>query len=148
VGKWSASILRHRFVAPLRKAFANTDIDIADVSIVNPDGTTSVVHTTQNHPFWNATTHTWSPAADLRPGDQLLTLTRGVSRRRRDPGRRLVGRPLRRNGARLVGTRRVSRPVRNVDCPGADVAPASCPPESSTTSPGNDRQRGLSRSFM
>jgi hypothetical protein len=58
---------------PVVTLFANTDIDMADVTIVDADGTTAVVHTTQNHPFWNATTHAWTPAADLRPGDHLLT---------------------------------------------------------------------------
>ena len=34
---------------------------------------TTVVHTTAHHPFWNETTNSWINAADLTPGDQLLT---------------------------------------------------------------------------
>ncbi|MEV8517869.1 LamG-like jellyroll fold domain-containing protein [Dactylosporangium sp. NPDC051484] len=35
--------------------------------------TTTVLHTTQHHPFWNRTTNTWVNAADLKPGDELKT---------------------------------------------------------------------------
>jgi hypothetical protein len=34
-------------------------------------GQESVVHTTQNHPFWDATTQRWTIAGALRPGDAL-----------------------------------------------------------------------------
>ncbi|WP_432836895.1 polymorphic toxin-type HINT domain-containing protein [Dactylosporangium sp. CA-092794] len=36
-------------------------------------GTTTVLHTTQHHPFWNRTTGEWVNAADLKPGDALKT---------------------------------------------------------------------------
>jgi hypothetical protein len=35
--------------------------------------TTTVLHTTQHHPFWNRTTSEWVNAAELKPGDQLKT---------------------------------------------------------------------------
>nr|BFE65696.1 hypothetical protein GCM10020063_102220 [Dactylosporangium thailandense] len=35
--------------------------------------TTTVLHTTQHHPFWNRTTNTWVNAAELKPGDELKT---------------------------------------------------------------------------
>ncbi|WP_432978319.1 LamG-like jellyroll fold domain-containing protein [Dactylosporangium sp. CA-233914] len=35
--------------------------------------TTTVLHTTQHHPFWNRTTNEWSNAVDLKPGDELKT---------------------------------------------------------------------------
>jgi Pretoxin HINT domain len=31
------------------------------------------VHTTQNHPFWNATAGAWTAAGNLLPGDELRT---------------------------------------------------------------------------
>jgi hypothetical protein len=36
-------------------------------------GATTVLHTTQHHPFWDRTTNTWVNAADLEPGDELKT---------------------------------------------------------------------------
>lgn len=35
--------------------------------------TTTVLHTTQHHPFWDRTTSTWVNAADLKPGTELKT---------------------------------------------------------------------------
>ncbi|MGE5827666.1 MAG: polymorphic toxin-type HINT domain-containing protein, partial [Micromonosporaceae bacterium] len=58
---------------PVVSLFANRDVDLADVTVVNPDGTTAALHTTQNHPFWNATVGAWTEAGDLRPGDGLQT---------------------------------------------------------------------------
>ena len=54
------------------------DLDLADVTIIRPDGSNSVVHTTQNHPFWNATSQAWTDAAKLRPGDHLRTPDGGL----------------------------------------------------------------------
>jgi RHS repeat-associated protein len=48
----------------------NTDTDLADVIVANK-GRENVVHTTQNHPFWDATTQRWTRTGDLRPGDAL-----------------------------------------------------------------------------
>jgi hypothetical protein len=39
----------------------------------NESGVTTVVHTTQHHPFWDATGQQWVDAAELRPGNLLLT---------------------------------------------------------------------------
>ncbi|NJC69862.1 hypothetical protein HC031_09040 [Planosporangium thailandense] len=49
----------------------NHDADLADVTVAAADGTQAVLHTTQNHPFWDATTQQWTSAATLRPGDTL-----------------------------------------------------------------------------
>ncbi|WP_157545302.1 polymorphic toxin type 30 domain-containing protein [Hamadaea tsunoensis] len=50
----------------------NHDWDLADVTVKNlKSGQTTVLHTTWNHPFWNADLGTWSQAADLKPGDHL-----------------------------------------------------------------------------
>ncbi|MFJ7967103.1 ricin-type beta-trefoil lectin domain protein [Streptomyces sp. NPDC096324] len=51
----------------------NHDKDLLDVTVRDKDGHTATVHTTANHPFWNATTHTWKPAGELHHGDALNT---------------------------------------------------------------------------
>ena len=38
-----------------------------------------MVHTTTEHPFWDATTGQWTLAGDLRPGDQLTTTAPGTT---------------------------------------------------------------------
>jgi hypothetical protein len=49
----------------------NQDTDLADVTITTADGQTTVLHTTQHHPFWDDTTKQWADAADLQTGHQL-----------------------------------------------------------------------------
>lgn len=49
----------------------NTDSDQADVTVVDGDGTVSVLRTTQHHPFWAGSRGAWVQAADLRPGELL-----------------------------------------------------------------------------
>ncbi len=49
----------------------NHDTDLADVSVANADGTVSMLHTTWNHPFWNASTRQWTEAKDLAAGSKL-----------------------------------------------------------------------------
>jgi RHS repeat-associated protein len=39
--------------------------------------TQAVLHTTQNHPFWDASTRTWVNAADLQPGRSALRAPNG-----------------------------------------------------------------------
>ena len=58
---------------PVTALYTSLDLYLADITVANPDGSSSVVHTTQNHPFWNATTQTWTDAGDLLPGDRLRT---------------------------------------------------------------------------
>ncbi|MEU7749689.1 polymorphic toxin-type HINT domain-containing protein, partial [Nonomuraea sp. NPDC049158] len=50
----------------------NRDTDLADITIPTADGH-ATIHTTQHHPFWNATKKTWVDAADLHPADTLRT---------------------------------------------------------------------------
>jgi hypothetical protein len=52
----------------------NHDTDLADVTVVDASGKTTVLHTTWHHPFYNADTHTFTDAADLTPGTNLYTL--------------------------------------------------------------------------
>jgi len=49
----------------------NTDHDFSDVTVKDQNGRTSVLNTTQNHPFWNKTDKKWTDAKDLKPGDRL-----------------------------------------------------------------------------
>jgi hypothetical protein len=49
----------------------NHDTDLADVTVASSDGTTTTLHTTWHHPFWNETAHQWTDAADLKPGTAL-----------------------------------------------------------------------------
>ncbi|MFC7279966.1 LamG-like jellyroll fold domain-containing protein [Paractinoplanes rhizophilus] len=51
----------------------NLDIDLADVTVADRSGHHSVVHTTQNHRFWDASTEKWTRADQLHPGDRLTT---------------------------------------------------------------------------
>lgn len=53
----------------------NRDVDLTDVTVVDSRGRKSVLDTTAHHPFWDATTGSWTDAVDLRPGDRLLTPT-------------------------------------------------------------------------
>ncbi len=48
------------------------DTDLLDLTIQTGD-TTTVLHTTEHHPFWDDTTHTWTDTNQLHPGDTLHT---------------------------------------------------------------------------
>jgi hypothetical protein len=52
--------------------WVNHDTDLMDVT-VSAHGVTSTIHTTQHHPFWDATRHAWVDANQLHPGDHLTT---------------------------------------------------------------------------
>lgn len=54
----------------------NIDTALTDL-VVQTEGSQepTTLKTTQHHPFWNGTTHEWSDAADLLPGQHLKTLT-------------------------------------------------------------------------
>ncbi|MFC1431620.1 polymorphic toxin-type HINT domain-containing protein [Streptacidiphilus sp. N1-3] len=51
----------------------NHDDNLLDVTVDTGHGHQAVLHTTTEHPFWDATTKTWVDAADLTPGDHLAT---------------------------------------------------------------------------
>lgn len=51
----------------------NDDLELADVTVVNDQGRREVIHTTQNHEFWDATARQWVPAGELEPGHRLHT---------------------------------------------------------------------------
>ncbi|BCY10433.1 Hint domain-containing protein [Actinoplanes sp. L3-i22] len=52
---------------PVTELHRNVDTALADVTVDSG----AVLHTTQEHPFWNDTARDWTGAADLRPGDLL-----------------------------------------------------------------------------
>jgi hypothetical protein len=52
----------------------NHDTELTDVTVASSDGHIATLHTTQNHPFWDTTIHTWVHAAALTIGHHLLTL--------------------------------------------------------------------------
>ncbi len=53
----------------------NHDHDLLDLTITTPHHHPATLHTTSNHPFWDDTTHTWTPAGNLTPGHHLVTAT-------------------------------------------------------------------------
>ena len=59
---------------PVTATMVHRDTDLLDLTIQTATGR-SVIHTTEHHPFYNDTTHTWTDAANLHPGDRLHTNT-------------------------------------------------------------------------
>ncbi|HLL64208.1 MAG TPA: polymorphic toxin-type HINT domain-containing protein [Micromonosporaceae bacterium] len=57
---------------PVTMLHRHLDTELADITI-SGRRKDHVVRTTQHHPFWNATTRSWTDAADLRPGNALLS---------------------------------------------------------------------------
>ncbi|MGW2449119.1 RHS repeat-associated core domain-containing protein [Streptomyces sp. NPDC001675] len=53
----------------------NHDYDLVDLSIQRADGSTTTLHTTAKHPFWDHTLHAWIPAGKLVTGHTLSTPT-------------------------------------------------------------------------
>jgi RHS repeat-associated protein len=49
----------------------NDDLDLTDVTLVDDDGQLVVLHTTQNHPFWDATDRRWVAAGELVAGHEV-----------------------------------------------------------------------------
>jgi len=54
--------------------WVNHDSDLLDLTIQTGD-TQTVIHTTEHHAIWDDTTHTWTDANHLHPGDHLHTDT-------------------------------------------------------------------------
>lgn len=51
------------------------DDNLLNVEIVQPDGTLARLETTDNHPFWDVATGSWTEAGQLAVGDRLRTPT-------------------------------------------------------------------------
>ncbi|MCF1512363.1 polymorphic toxin-type HINT domain-containing protein [Streptomyces glomeratus] len=58
----------------VQHVWVNHDDNLLDVAINTGRGRTEVLHTTSNHPFYDTTTHTWTPAGNLKPGDRLASI--------------------------------------------------------------------------
>ena len=43
----------------------NLDADLTELTVVDEDGDTATIHTTQHHPIWDVTTHAWIHAVNL-----------------------------------------------------------------------------------
>jgi Pretoxin HINT domain len=59
---------------PVQLLHRNHDSDLTDVTVHSNSGTTTTLHTTQHHPFWDQTTRQWANAANLTAGDKLHAL--------------------------------------------------------------------------
>jgi hypothetical protein len=60
---------------PVTQLHDNQDTDLTDLTLTDGNRQLSIIHTTQNHPFWDVTTQQWTPTALLRRGDALQTPT-------------------------------------------------------------------------
>ncbi|MFG2896040.1 ricin-type beta-trefoil lectin domain protein [Streptomyces zaomyceticus] len=53
--------------------WAHDDSDLIDLTVQLTDGSKKTIHTTAEHPFWDETSHSWTPAAGLTPGHALTS---------------------------------------------------------------------------
>ena len=51
----------------------DSDDDLLDVVVIGSDGKSSVIHSTEAHPFWSTTRDEWVDAMELRAGEWLLS---------------------------------------------------------------------------
>ncbi|MGV9210898.1 polymorphic toxin-type HINT domain-containing protein [Micromonospora sp. RB23] len=51
----------------------NLDVAMTDLLVSGVGGRSETIHTTDGHPFWVSTSHRWTEAALLSPGDVLAT---------------------------------------------------------------------------
>jgi hypothetical protein len=64
---------KHKGLRKVLARWINHDHDLLDLKVRTSPGHTAVLHTTSNHPFWDADTHSWVPAGKLKPGTALNT---------------------------------------------------------------------------
>ncbi|WP_230195997.1 polymorphic toxin-type HINT domain-containing protein [Streptomyces coriariae] len=64
---------KHKGSRTVTDRFVHEDDDLVDVTVRTDDGRTSTLHTTSDHPFWNESLRTWTPASDLQRGHLLST---------------------------------------------------------------------------
>jgi RHS repeat-associated protein len=70
----------HTAPKPVTVLHLNLETNLTDLTITLADGTTAVLHTTTEHPFWNATQQNWTDASQLTPGQLLHTPTGATAR--------------------------------------------------------------------
>jgi hypothetical protein len=58
-------------VRTVTKRHVNRDTELTDLTVRDGDGRLRVIHTTQEHLFWDETRKAWVVAEDLRPGERL-----------------------------------------------------------------------------
>ncbi|MET9912364.1 ricin-type beta-trefoil lectin domain protein [Streptomyces sp. NPDC006476] len=68
---------KHQGARAVQHVLINHDHNLLDLTIRTKDGHTATLHTTDNHLFWDDTTHTWVPAGKLRQGHALNTASNG-----------------------------------------------------------------------
>jgi hypothetical protein len=66
---------KHEGPHSVTATWINHDANLLDVIVQGPDGQPATLHTTANHPFWDNTTHAWTPAGKLQAGHTLNTAT-------------------------------------------------------------------------
>ncbi|WRZ87759.1 polymorphic toxin-type HINT domain-containing protein [Streptomyces sp. NBC_01007] len=68
-----------KFAGPRRVSalLVHQDDDLVDLKINDESGSSSTLHTTFSHPFWDDTEKAWVPAGRLVPGHDLSTPTDG-----------------------------------------------------------------------
>jgi RHS repeat-associated protein len=64
---------KHQGPRTVTATHINHDDDLVDLTVETTPGHSAVLHTTSKHPFWDATTREWTPAATLTPGHALET---------------------------------------------------------------------------
>ena len=64
---------KHKGARTVTATWINHDTDLLDLVVETAPGHDSVLHTTSNHPLWDDTTHSWTPASKLTPGHALVT---------------------------------------------------------------------------
>ncbi|BFU47671.1 LamG-like jellyroll fold domain-containing protein [Krasilnikovia sp. MM14-A1004] len=63
---------RHTGLRRVTKVFRHHDTELTDVAVLDASGRTSVLHTTDNHLFWDRGHGRWTEASALEPGTSLL----------------------------------------------------------------------------
>ncbi|PYC84021.1 hypothetical protein C7C46_08050, partial [Streptomyces tateyamensis] len=58
---------------PVTATAVKLDKNLVDLVVITDDGAQPTIHTTDNHPFYDATVHAWIPAGSLPAGDLLAT---------------------------------------------------------------------------
>ncbi|MBQ1049265.1 hypothetical protein KBX50_12440 [Micromonospora sp. C51] len=59
---------------PVTQTHTNQDTDLTDLDLRLADNSTTILETTQHHPFWSQTRTEWISAAKLHHGEQLSTI--------------------------------------------------------------------------
>ncbi|MFC4045166.1 polymorphic toxin-type HINT domain-containing protein [Dactylosporangium siamense] len=76
VGDWVIAtdpVTGHTAPREITYLHVNTDEQFTDLTVAADGQPAAVIHTTQEHPFYSVTDHTWTFAGDVSPGEQLYT---------------------------------------------------------------------------